>query len=105
MVRWGRRFCLVDLFALVVDVPALDDLGEEGLHDRRESLGVGIGEDVQGRPVSLSELILVSSKDKFWSDRARFSIQRRRKYEGEMQETALLPRIRLRVCSKALAKT
>ena len=39
------------LFALVVDVPALDDLGEEGPHDRRELLGVGIGEDVQGRPV------------------------------------------------------
>ena len=36
---------------LVVDVPALDDLGEEGPHDRRELLGVGVGEDVQGRPV------------------------------------------------------
>ena len=41
----------ISLLTLVVDVPALDDLGEERPHDRRELLGVGIGEDVQGRPV------------------------------------------------------
>ena len=66
-VRWNRsRDAIIDagpssarrrrggvdqLLTPVVDVPALDDLGEERLHDRRESLGVGIGEDVQGRPV------------------------------------------------------
>ena len=45
-------FNIVDCYLpLVVDVPALDDLGEEGPHDRRELLGVGVGEDVQGRPV------------------------------------------------------
>ena len=45
-------FNIVDCYLpLVVDVPALDDLGEERPHDRRELLGVGVGEDVQGRPV------------------------------------------------------
>ena len=49
MGLFNSRFLL--LLPPVVDVPALDDLGEEGPHDRRELLGVGVGEDVQARPV------------------------------------------------------